>query len=67
MDLKYISWLLLSGAMVVRGFDVGTWNTLSGVIPERTIGRVTLDETCTNVHAVNTLPIPILCMGGIML
>lgn len=43
--------------------DIGTWNTLAEVMPEHTIGRVTLDETCTNVHAVNTLPMPILCMG----
>ena len=43
--------------------DIGTWNTLAEVMPEHTIGRVTLDETCTNVHVVNMLPMPILCMG----
>ena len=43
--------------------DIGTWNTFAEVMPEHTIGRVTLDEICTNVHAVNTLPMPILCMG----
>ena len=43
--------------------DIGTWNTLTGVMPEDTIGRVTLDETCSNVHAVNTASMPILCMG----
>lgn len=43
--------------------DIGTWNTLAEVMPEHTIGRVTLDEACTNVHVVNTLPMPILCMG----
>lgn len=43
--------------------DVGTWNTLADVMPERTIGHVTLDETCTNVHAVSTLSMPVLCMG----
>ncbi len=43
--------------------DIGTWNTLTEVMPEHTIGRVTLDETCTNVHVMNTLPMPILCMG----
>ena len=32
-------------------------------MPEHTIGRVTMDEICTNVHVVNTLPMPILCMG----
>ena len=43
--------------------DIGTWNTLASVMPEHTIGRVTLDETCSNVHAVNTASMPILCMG----
>ena len=43
--------------------DIGTWNTLAGVMPEDTIGRVTLDETCSNDHAVNTASMPILCMG----
>ena len=43
--------------------DIGTWNTLAEVMPEHTIGRVTMDETCRNAHVVNTLPIPILCMG----
>lgn len=43
--------------------DIGTWNTLAEVMPEHTIGRVTMDETCRNTHVVNTLPIPILCMG----
>ena len=45
------------------GLDIGTWNTLAEVMPEHTIGRVTMDETCRNAHVVNTLPIPILCMG----
>ena len=43
--------------------DVGTWNTLAEVMPEHTIGCVTMDETCRNVHVVNTLPMPVLCMG----
>lgn len=43
--------------------DVGTWNTLAQVMPECTIGPVTLDETCADVHVVSTLPMPILCMG----
>ena len=43
--------------------DIGTWNTFAEVMPEHTIGRVTMDETCRNAHVVNTLPIPILCMG----
>lgn len=43
--------------------DIGTWNTLTEVMPESSIGRVTMDEMCRNAHVVNTLPIPILCMG----
>ena len=43
--------------------DIGTWNTLAEVMPEYSIGRVTMDETCNNVHVVNTLPMPVLCMG----
>ena len=43
--------------------DIGTWNTLAEVMPESSIGRVTMDEMCKNVHVVNTLPMPILCMG----
>ena len=43
--------------------DIGTWNTLAEVMPEHTIGRATMDETCENIHVVNTLPMPILCMG----
>lgn len=43
--------------------DIGTWNTLAEVMPEHSIGRVTMDEVCKNVHVVNTLPMPILCMG----
>lgn len=43
--------------------DIGTWNTFTEVMPESTIGRVMMDETCKNAHVVNTLPMPILCMG----
>lgn len=43
--------------------DVGTWNTMAEVMSDRTKGNVTLDETCENVHALNELNIPLLCMG----
>ena len=43
--------------------DIGTWNTLAEVMPEHSIGRVAMDEVCKNIHVVNTLPMPILCMG----
>lgn len=43
--------------------DVGTWNMMSEVMSDATIGNVTLDETCHNTQVVNELNIPILCMG----
>ncbi|MBQ7942816.1 MAG: cupin domain-containing protein [Lachnospiraceae bacterium] len=43
--------------------DVGTWNMMTEVMSEPTIGNVTLDDTCQNTHVVNELDIPVLCMG----
>ena len=43
--------------------DLGTWNTLTEVMPECSIGDVMLDDNCHNVHVVNELDVPILCMG----
>ena len=43
--------------------DLGTWNTLSEAMEEAVVGDVRMDETCTNVHAINELGIPILAMG----
>ena len=43
--------------------DLGTWNTLAEGMSEDRIGNVIYNETCENVHAVNELDIPILCMG----
>lgn len=43
--------------------DLGTWNTLTEAIKENDIGNVVLDQTCENVHVINELDIPILCMG----
>lgn len=44
--------------------DLGTWNTLTEVMDENTIGNVHLNDTCENVNVINELPIPILVMGG---
>lgn len=44
--------------------DLGTWNTFSEAMAGCTLGRVTLNETCSNTHVVNELNIPILCMGA---
>jgi len=43
--------------------DLGTWNTLSEAMEENVVGDVRMDGTCTNVHAINELGIPILAMG----
>ena len=43
--------------------DLGTWNTLTEAMDETVIGNATLNETCENVHVINELDVPILCMG----
>ena len=43
--------------------DLGTWNTLTESIPEEVMGKGILNDTCSNVHVINELNIPILGMG----
>lgn len=43
--------------------DLGTWNTLTEAMVEPSIGEVTMNETCENVHVINELDMPLLCMG----
>lgn len=43
--------------------DLGTWNTLTEAMEEPCIGTAILNEKCENVHVVNELDMPILCMG----
>lgn len=43
--------------------DLGTWNTLTEAMESNVIGNVRMDERCENVHVVNELDVPILCMG----
>ena len=43
--------------------DLGTWNTLAEAMEDQCIGNVTLNDTCEDVHVINELDIPILCMG----
>lgn len=43
--------------------DLGTWNTLTEAMEDNCIGKVTLNDSCDNVHVINELDIPILCMG----
>lgn len=44
--------------------DLGTWNTLTEAMEENTVGDVRMSETCSNVHAINELGLPIVIMGG---
>lgn len=43
--------------------DLGTWNTLTEALNEPIVGRDVMDETCTDVHIVNELDVPILALG----
>ena len=43
--------------------DMGTWNTLTEAMESDSIGKAILNERCENVHVVNELNVPVLCMG----
>ncbi|MBQ8208568.1 MAG: cupin domain-containing protein [Clostridia bacterium] len=43
--------------------DLGTWNTLTEAMEENSIGEVMMNENCENVHVINELNMPVLCMG----
>ncbi len=43
--------------------DLGTWNTFTEAMADNTIGDAVLDDTCENVHVINELKVPVLCMG----
>ena len=43
--------------------DMGTWNTLTEAMEEDHIGKAMLNESCRNVHVLNELDVPVLCMG----
>ena len=43
--------------------DLGTWNTLTEAMEESSVGEAMLNETCENVHVINELDMPVLCMG----
>lgn len=43
--------------------DLGTWNTLTEAMEEKAVGDVRFNDTCSNVHAINELGVPILLMG----
>lgn len=43
--------------------DLGTWNTLTEAMVEQNVGQAIFNETCENVHVLNELDVPVLCMG----
>ena len=43
--------------------DLGTWNTLTEAMDSQAVGEALFNEKCENVHVVNELDVPILCMG----
>ena len=43
--------------------DLGSWNTLTEAMNKSAIGNVILNDNCENVHVINELSVPILCMG----
>lgn len=43
--------------------DLGTWNTLTEAMEEAAVGKAMLGDTCENVHIINELDVPVLCMG----
>lgn len=44
--------------------DLGTWNTLTEEMNEKSIGHVRQGEECVNTHVINELSIPILVLGA---
>lgn len=57
---KHVGVLRYAGAWK----DLGTWNTLTEIMEEPTLGDVTTDDRCSGTHVVNELDVPILVMGG---
>lgn len=43
--------------------DLGTWNTLTEAMEDAVVGNGIMDESCENVHVINELDVPLLCMG----
>jgi len=43
--------------------DLGTWNTLTEAMEENVLGNAVLNDTCENVHVINELGVPVVCMG----
>ena len=43
--------------------DLGTWNTLTEAMEEKSVGDVRMNDKCENVHAINEMGVPMLVMG----
>lgn len=43
--------------------DLGTWNTLTEAMDSHSVGQALFNDNCSNVHVVNELNVPVLCMG----
>lgn len=43
--------------------DLGTWNTLTEAMVENNVGEAIANDKCENVHIINELDVPVLCMG----
>ena len=43
--------------------DLGTWNTLTEAMDEPIVGRGMMNDSCSKVHIVNELDVPILAIG----
>ena len=43
--------------------DLGTWNTLTEAMDSQIVGEALYNETCQNLHVINELNVPVLCMG----
>lgn len=43
--------------------DIGTWNTLTEAMSVPAVGKAILNDLCENVHVINELNVPVVCMG----
>lgn len=43
--------------------DLGTWNTLTEAMEEPVVGKGILGETCSGVHIINEMNVPVLAVG----
>lgn len=43
--------------------DLGTWNTLTEAMEESIIGKGAMNDTCSDVHILNEMDVPVLAMG----